>query len=226
MLMIVVLIALLLLVYGPNWWVRYVIRKHSRQLDGMPGTGGELARHLIERFELTDVQVKKTSEDEDYYSPAEKVVGLSPEVYDGKSIAAAAIAAHEVGHAIQYHRQEPVSRLRGRYTRVAAIAQNIGIFVLSCSPVLGLATRTPGIMMLLIIAGIVSMLASVVLHAMILPEEYDASFQKALPILQEGYLPEPYMPAARQVLKACAWTYVAAALSDVLSVWRWLSILR
>lgn len=59
MLMIVVLIALLLLVYGPNWWVRYVIRKHSRQLDGMPGTGGELARHLIERFELTDVQVKK-----------------------------------------------------------------------------------------------------------------------------------------------------------------------
>ena len=225
MLMVVGLI-ILLLVYGPNWWVRYVIRKHSRHLEGMPGSGGELVNHLIERFELTDVKVKKTAENQDYYSPTEKIVGLSPEVYHGKSIAAAAIAAHEVGHAIQYHRQEPVSRLRGRYTRVAAMAQNLGIFVLSCSPILGLVTRTPGIMMLLIVVGVVSMLASVFLHAMILPEEYDASFQKALPILQDGYLPEPYVPAARQVLKACAWTYVAAALSDVLSVWRWLSILR
>jgi Zn-dependent membrane protease YugP len=70
------------------------------------------------------------------------------------------------------------------------------------------------------------MLSSVALYAMILPEEYDASFSKALPILEAGYLPDEYMPAARQVLKACALTYVAAALADILSVWRWLAVLR
>ncbi len=81
-------------------------------------------------------------------------------------------------------------------------------------------------MVIIVLAGLLAMLSSVVLHAMILPEEYDASFSKALPILNEGYLPPEYMPAARQVLKACALTYVSGALADILSVWRWITILR
>jgi Zn-dependent membrane protease YugP len=59
-----------------------------------------------------------------------------------------------------------------------------------------------------------------------LPEEYDASFNKALPILEEGYIPKEHMPAVRQVLKACAYTYVAGALADVLRLWRWLTLMR
>ena len=64
------------------------------------------------------------------------------------------------------------------------------------------------------------------MYVAILPEEYDASFKKALPILEEGYIPEGNMPAVRQVLQACALTYVAGALTDVLNLWRWFRILR
>jgi Zn-dependent membrane protease YugP len=223
---ILLIIAILLLVYGPSLWVKYVLRKHNRHLDKMPGTGSELARHLIERFGLEGVVVEKTAKDEDYYSPGDKKVGLSPEVYDGKSITAIAVAAHEVGHAIQYANGEPISRLREKYTQMAGMAQNIGITILTLSPLFGVVTRSSAAMILVIMAGVVAMLSSVAIYAMILPEEYDASFSKALPILDSGYLPEEYMPAARQVLKACALTYVAAALADILSVWRWLSVLR
>lgn len=71
------------------------------------------------------------------------------------------------------------------------------------------------------------MLISVLLYVAVLPEEWDASFNKALPILEKGeYVPEEYLPAIRQILKACALTYVAAALADILRLWRWLTLLR
>lgn len=226
MIYLLLIAAFLLLAYGPQLWVRFVISKYSKPLDGMPGTGAELAEHLIERFKLDGVVVNKTAKDQNFYSPQDKAVGLAPDVYDGKSISAIAIAAHEVGHAIQYHREEPVSRLRNRYTGLASSAQRIGIFVLGAAPILGIVTRAPSITMLVLIAGVVAMLGSVAMYAMILPEEYDASYGKALPILNEGYLPPEYMPAARQVLKAAALTYVAAALANILSIWRWLAVLR
>lgn len=216
----------MLLIYGPSLWVKFVIHKHNKPLDGMPGSGAELAEHLIARFELNGVMVKKTTQNQNYYSPQDKTVGLAPEVYDGKSISAIAIAAHEVGHAIQYHRAEPVSQLRSKYTGLAAGAQRLGVMALSAAPFLGLLTRVPSITLLVLGAGVLAMLGSVAMYAMILPEEYDASFGKALPLLNEGYLPPEYMPAATQVLKACALTYVAAALASIFSLWRWMAILR
>lgn len=218
--------ALLLLAYGPSLWVRFVIHKHSHSIERMPGTGAELAQHFIERFKLDGVTVKRTEPEQNYYSPEEKVVGLAPDVHDGKSISAVAIATHEIGHAIQYHRQEPVSRLRGKYTKLAVGAQRLGIFVMSAAPLLALLTKAPPLTFLMLLAGVVAMLGSVGLYAMILPEEYDASFGKALPILNEGYLPPEHMPAARQVLKAAALTYVAGALASIFSIWRWLRVLR
>ncbi|MAZ89184.1 MAG: Zn-dependent protease [Cellvibrionaceae bacterium] len=222
----ILLLVLICLIYGPNLWVRHIIRKHDKPLEGMPGTGAELATHLIERFQLEGISVQETEKDADYFSPSEGIVGLSPEVFHGKSLSSVAIAAHEVGHAIQHVRQEPVSELRNRYAGKARMIQYFGIWILGSAPLVGALSRNPGVLALLIGAGIVAMLASVAFHALILPEEFDASFDKALPILEQGYLPEPYLPAVREVLKACAYTYVASALSDVLSIWRWLAILR
>jgi Zn-dependent membrane protease YugP len=74
--------------------------------------------------------------------------------------------------------------------------------------------------------GVVTMLSSAAMYVAILPEEYDASFNKALPILEAGYVPEQHIPAVRQVLRAAAYTYVAGALADVLSLWRWLRVFR
>lgn len=226
MIFVVPLVVIVALVYGPHLWVRYILKKHHKPLDGMPGTGGELANHLLKRFELIDVTVEEGEEGKDHYSPSRNVVSLSPEVYHGKSLSAVAGAAHEVGHAIQFNRQEAVSLLRGKYLGKAQKIQHYGVYLLMSMPIVGAIFRVPHIAILTGVVGIVTMLASVLMYVAILPEEYDASFKKALPILEEGYVPEEYLPAIRQVLKACALTYVAGALADILRLWRWIAILR
>lgn len=217
---------ILALVYGPSIWVKYVLWRHSRHISDMPGTGAELAEHLVERFSLEGVQVKKGNEDENYYSPDEKIVCLSPDVYEGKSLTAVATAAHEIGHAIQFCRDEPVSHLRKKYMGKALRIKKIGSYVLMSAPIFMVFLKTPLALAVLGLIGILSMLTSVMMYAAILPEEYDASFKKALPILKEGYLPEHHIAAAAKVLRACAYTYLAAALADVLRLWRWIRFLR
>lgn len=227
MLYLIVVLGVLALLFGPSLWVRHVLKKHHRQLPGMPGTGAELARHLLKRCQLEQVGVEKTEDMGDHYDPASNTVRLSPEVFDGKSISAVAVAAHEVGHAIQFNRKEPVSLLRARYLGKAILLQKAGILCLMAFPVVTAIFRLPQLTLLHIALGVATMLISVLMYLAILPEEWDASFNKALPILKQGeYLPEAYLPAARQVLKAAALTYVAAALADVLRLWRWLILLR
>jgi len=192
----------------------------------MPGTGGELALHLVEKFELEGVQVVRGKAGEDFYSPDKKIVSLGPQHYDKKSLAAVAVAAHEVGHAIQFIRQEPVSRLREKYLGQAFRIRRIGSYLLTVAPLVTLMLRAPSVMLFFVLAGIATMLISVLMYVAILPEEYDASFNKALPILATGYLPAHHMPAVNQILRACALTYVAGALADVLNLWRWIRFLR
>ena len=214
-------------IVGPNLWVKHVLKKHHRPLPGMPGTGAELALHLLKQYQLDEVKVEKSQADEDHYSPADNAVRLSPEVYDGKSLTAVAVAAHEVGHAIQFNRREPVSQLRDKYLGSAHVIQNCGIYILMFMPLVTAFIGGPRLALLTIVVGVVTMLSSVLMYAAVLPEEWDASFNKALPILEKGgYVPAEYLPAVRQVLKACALTYVAAALADILQLWRWLRLIR
>lgn len=219
-------VLIILLIYGPFLWVRYVMRKHARDLPGMPGTGGELASHLVDRFQLDGVQVVVGTEGQDHYDHENRRVSLSPSVFEGQSLTAVAIAAHEVGHAIQFSRNEPVSRLRTKYLGLAFTLKRIGIGTLVIMPVVLMAIKTPVLILLTTALGIATMLASALTYIAILPEEFDASFNKALPILKEGYVPEEYLPAVEQVLKAAALTYFAGALADTLNLWRWLSVFR
>lgn len=227
MLFLIGLLLVLGLFFGPNLWVSYVLKKHHRHLPGMPGTGGELALHILKQYKLEQVRVEKSKPDNDHYSPSENAVCLSPEVFDGKSLSAVAVAAHEVGHAIQFNRKEPVSLLRKKYLGKALVLQRFGISILIALPVVALIFRIPHIALLNIVIGVVTLFLSVLMYLAILPEEWDASFNKALPILEQGeYVPKQYLPAIRQVLKACALTYVAGALADILRLWRWLLLLR
>jgi Zn-dependent membrane protease YugP len=227
MLLIIIGLLLLLLIFAPNMWVKHILKKYHKPLPNMPGTGGELAIHLLQQYQLDHVAVEQTDTGGDHYSPSDNAVRLSPEVYSGKSLSAVAVAAHEVGHAIQFNRKEPVSLLRTRYLGSAHRVQKVGVMLLMTMPFIGSILHFPQISLLLLVVGIITLLSSVLLYAAVLPEEWDASFTKALPILEKGqYVPADYMPAIRQVLTACALTYVAAALADVLRLWRWLRFIR
>lgn len=223
---ILVIVILLLIVFGPQLWVKYVLRKHQKHIESLDGTGSELAHHLIKRFELQGVDVIKGPPDADYYDPQNKIVSLSPEVYDGKSLTAVAVAAHEVGHAIQFGKDEPVSHLRQKYLPTAFRIKQLGMWFLMASPFVGLVFRVPQMALLTVVIGVLTMLVSVLMHVAVLPEEFDASFNKAMPILEEGYIQKDQLPHVRQILKACALTYVAAALADILNLWRWIRFMR
>lgn len=226
MVLIILLAALILLMFAPQLWIRHVMRKYGNDLPDMPGTGGELAEHLIKRFELHGIGVEQTDENKDHFDPTEKMVRLSPSNYSGRSLKAVAVAAHEVGHAIQFHRQEDIFKLRAKYLPKAELLRRIGVSVLWLSPVLALVIKSPVAFILPIAISIGMQIISALTYLVVLPEEWDASFGKAMPILAEGYLPEPYLPHAQTVLKAAAFTYFAAALSSVLNLGYLLLLLR
>lgn len=221
------LLLLVLLIYAPQLWIKYVLAKHATPLAHLPGTGGELASHLIERFQLSGVGVETTAPNTDHYDDRDKMVRLSPDIFHGKSLTAIAVAAHEVGHAIQYHRQEKITRLRQRYTPLALRLERIAIGILFAMPLITALLRVPQAALLAALVGVIGMLASVLVQFIILPLEWDASFNKALPILVNGgYIDNTQEKAVRQVLRAAAFTYVAGALANILRLWRWLAILR
>ena len=222
---VIILIAAIILL--PGIWVKRTINKYTYDLPELPGTGGQFAEHLLKRFNILDILVEQGQENGDHYSPQEKRIRLSPTIYSGKSISAVAIAAHEVGHAIQYHRKESITKLREKLTPVAFIAEKLSLGLITLSPILILLFKLPQIGIIAILAALISLALSVLVQFIILPMEWDASFNKALPILIEGqYLDEADIPAARKILKAAAMTYVAATLSSILNIWRWLLILR
>ena len=163
----------------------------------------------------------------DHFDPKDKAVRLSPDNYNGKSLTAVAIAAHEVGHAIQFHRQEKIFELRSRYLPTAHYLNQAGGAIMWSFPVIGLVLRSPFAVGMVIALSLLLQLAGAFAYLIILPEEWDASFNKALPILMEGdYVEEHQIPKIRKILKAAALTYFAAALANVLHIGRWLLILR
>ena len=215
----------LAMIFGPSLWVKFVMRRYSTEKPEMPGTGGELAKHLIKRFSLKDVEVE-TTELGDHYDPIEKKVRLLPEHYGSKSLTAIAIAAHEVGHAIQDHQGDKRLATRTKMVPIVNLLARWSVVIISLSPVIGIITRHPMPFSLLLFLGLSGFIARMMVHAVTLPIEFDASFSKALPILREGnYVSQSNEKAVSHVLRAAALTYVSAALADILNLSRWVFIL-
>lgn len=215
---------LIALIFGPQFWIKWVMEKHGWEQPEFPGTGGELARHLLDRAGLADVKLERI-DGGDHYSPAEKAVRLSQRNFDGKSVTAVAVAAHEVGHALQHQDNYAPLMLRQKLAGIAIIMERTGGVLLMATPVIFSVTHSPAVLLAELVLGLGILASTVVIHIFTLPTEFDASFKRALPILEEYLRPED-MPGARQVLKAAAFTYVASALVSILNIARWLRILR
>jgi Zn-dependent membrane protease YugP len=225
-----ILLLFLALVLGlavlPQLWVRRVIAQHSADRPDFPGTGSELARHLLDEMKLGHVKVEETPQG-DHYDPDAKVIRLMPQHFRGRSLAALVIAAHETGHAMQDATGYAPLAARTRLAKQALWMEKVGAVVMLAAPVMMVLAKGPHVLLLEFAAGIAILGMSIVMHAYTLPVEFDASFRRALPVLKAGkYIPDADMPAARQLLRAAAFTYVAAAGMSLLDVMRWLRVLR
>lgn len=220
------LIGLLAIITLPQMLVRSAIARHGKDRPDLQGTGAELARHLLDRFGLAHIKVEVTDRG-DHYDPAAKAVRLLPAHHDGRSIAAAAIAAHEVSHAIQDANGERLLALRQKLAPIATFTDRLAGILFIAAPVLGALARTPIALLALVGGGIALLAVRVVMDAITLPVEIDASFGKALPIMREGrYVSDTDIPAMRSVPRAAAFTYLASALISLVNLWRWARLLR
>jgi Zn-dependent membrane protease YugP len=223
---LILILVLILLVFGPQWWAHYTFRRYAKPVPRIPGSGAELARHLLDRLEMQSVGVEKTEAGNDHYDPQSRTVRLSPQNHDQNSLTAVAVAAHEVGHAIQHQHGEALLNLRTRLVYLAAAAQKFGAAALVIMPIAAVLTRAPSAGLLLLVAGVGSMFLATLVHLVTLPVELDASFNKALPILRTGYVSAEDEPVVRKILRAAAFTYLAGSLASLLNLWRWIAILR
>jgi uncharacterized protein len=208
-------------IFMPQWWVRRTMEKHQAERADFPGTGADLARHLLDEAGLESVKVEATAPNQDHYDPTDRTVRLSPAHHGGRSISAVAVAAHEVAHAVQHARGEQLFSWRGRLIGLSGFVDTAAMVLAVMIPVLGAISRHPAVIIANIAIVVLLLGLRLVVHLVTLPVEIDASFGKALPVLERGgYLAQDDMPAARQVLKAAAYTYVAAALVSLLDLTR------
>lgn len=220
--LVALLVLLLAAVLGPHFWVRRVLARAGTDRPDLPGTGGELARHLLDKAGLPTVRVEATTE-ADHYDPWSGSVCLAPAHLDGRSVAATAIAAHEVAHAVQHARDEPAFRRRTDLMGGIAMLDRAAQLVLLSTPAVLFLVQSPTILALQIGLAAALLAGRIAIHAVTLPVEFDASFAKALPTLEAGgYLGPADLPAARRVLRAAALTPIAAALARLLNPLRWI----
>jgi uncharacterized protein len=225
-LFILVLVIVIALAALPGIWVRTVMARHSADRPDFPGTGAEFARHLLEGMKLADVKVDTVYKG-NYYDPANMAVRLDRETYEGRSLTAIVVAAHEVGHAMQ-HATEFHPLLRYVQTRtIAHIVERVGLaFAIALAPILVIVMHHGSGALIALIIALLVMTTTFVADLAALPVEFDASFNRALPILKEGrFIPESDLPAARSILRAAALTYVAGSFIGIFNILRWLRIL-
>jgi len=214
------------LIFGPGLWVRKVMSRYSSPVDRYDGTGGELARHLLDTHDLQHVKVEETLVG-DHYDPAEKVIRLTPEKLNGRSLTAVTVAAHEVGHALQDASAYPPLKIRSQLIMLTRPVERLGAGILMAAPLIGLLTRAPLVSLLMVLGGLMSLATTTLVHLVTLPTELDASFVRALPMLEKAGILKPVdLPHARRLLKAAALTYLSASLASLLNIARWWALLR
>lgn len=226
MLILLLVLLVLALILVPGFWVRRVMKRYSEPVDRYGVTGGEAARRLLDLHGLENVGTEATGAG-DHYSPDEKIVRLSEANYSGKSLTAIVVAAHEVGHAVQDATGYRALHLRTRLVRWVGPVEKLGAFLLVAAPVIVAVTRAPAAGGLMLLGGFLTLGAGVLVHLLTLPSEFDASFGRALPMLNKhNVLIHGDEHHARRLLSAAAMTYVSAALMSLVNIGRWWAILR
>lgn len=173
-------------------------------------SGKEIAERMLQHYGISNVTVNPSQGFlSDHYNPADKTVNLSPEVYNGRSVSSAAVAAHECGHAVQHATAYSMLQLRSQIVPVVKVASFLQQFLLIIA--FTLANTFPSLLLVTIAVFMVTTLFSIIT----LPVEFDAS-KRALAWLDEtSETKGAEYEGAKDALKWAAMTYVAAALSSL-----------
>jgi uncharacterized protein len=206
-----ILISLIPILASMN--VKKTFKKYSRVATTSGMTGAEMARRILDENGLYDVKVVEGRGFlSDHYNPSNKTVALSPDNYHGHSVAGAAVAAHEVGHAIQDSQDYSFLRFRHALVPVANIGSNMSwVFIL-----IGIFSQLSGMFLI----GIILMAAGVLFQLITLPVEFNASSRAMNQIVSLGLIRNEEERHAKKVLNAAAMTYVAAAAVAIIELLR------
>lgn len=194
---------------GAQAYVNHKLNKYS-QIPIMNGlTGAQCAKQMLSYYGIGGVEVLMGGRGQDFFDPRSNSVTLSPDVFNGRSITATATACHEVGHACQFASDYTPMKVRSAIVPVANAASNAWIFLL----LIGIFLNIVGLIWLAII-----MYAVVVLFQLAtLPVELNAS-RRAMAYMGSIGLPQSEQKGSFDVLRACAFTYLAAALTSILQL--------
>lgn len=188
--------------------VKSAFNQYSRVRTLRNVAGAEVARSLLDAQGLYNVQIESVAGTlSDHYDPRQKVLRLSNDVYRAPSIAAAGVAAHEMGHALQDADSYAPLRLRGALVPVVQFGSMLGPWVFLAGFLLNF-TRLAWV-------GVILFAASTVFALITLPVELDASRRAKKLLVSSGLLIGDEINGVNKVLDAAAWTYVAAAVASI-----------
>ena len=215
-----------MLLFFPSIWVQRVMKKYHDPEDRYVFSGSDFARKLLDALNLEHVKVEST-ETGDHYDPISKTVRLTEDKMSSGSLTSIVVAAHEVGHAHQDSTKYYPLSLRTKMVRLMAPAQRVGAFILMAAPFVTVITRIPQSGIIMFLGGFLTLGMSSMIHLVTLPTEWDASFSRAMPMLEKSnFLKEGDDIRARKILRAAALTYLAGSLMSLLNIARWWTILR
>tara|TARA_B100000989_G_C19420324_1_gene418331 strand:+ start:51 stop:728 length:678 start_codon:yes stop_codon:yes gene_type:complete len=211
----------------PVIWLNYILNKNNKTLINMPFNGLEFGNQILEENKLYNVKIEKTLIG-DHYDLKERKVRVLEERISKKSLTAISIICHEIGHALQHKESyQPLVR-RTSIVKKTSWILNIGNIVLYSALPIVLSTGSMVFLKLCFTVAAISLLISVIIQILTLDVEFDASFNRAYPIIKKK-VPIQYHKACKSILTAAALTYVIGVIRNFISIrflWMILSKLR
>lgn len=197
-------------------WVRKSYSKYSKQMSNSGMTGAQTARMILDRNGLTNVKVEPVAGTlTDHYDPGAKVVRLSEDNFSKNSVAGVSVAAHEVGHAIQDASGYVPMKLRSGLVPVANIGAQLWMPLFIGALLVGFGT---GLGQIFVQIAIVLFIGVLAFHVVTLPVEINASTRAYGLLTNYGVLSHSEAGGTKRVLSAAAFTYIAAALTSILTL--------
>jgi Zn-dependent membrane protease YugP len=206
--------------------VKSTFAKYSKVQCSKRITGQDSAALLLKANSIRDVRIEPVGGSlTDHYDPSSKVLRLSKPVYNENSIAAVGVAAHETGHAIQHARGYGPLVLRGTLVPVANIGSRVGPLLAMAGLFLS-SQSSSGIAQILFNIGIILFGGAVLFYVITLPVEFDASARAIAILRANNVLTKDELNGVKKVLTAAAMTYVASALTALMSLLRLILLSR